>query len=70
MHLSVTKLHVVFSVSHDHSTCISHTQVSTQLYSAREKQQLTDLIDTMISYGLTYKQEKGSDGQYTYILDP
>ena len=45
-------------------------KVSTQLYSAREKQQLTDLVDTMISYGLTYKQEKGADGQYTYILDP
>ena len=45
-------------------------KVSTQLYSAREKQQLTDLVDTMISYGLTYKQKKGADGQYTYILDP
>jgi chromosome transmission fidelity protein 18 len=48
----------------------SFRPVSTQLYSAREKQQLTDLVDTMISYGLTYKQEKGADGQYTYILDP
>ena len=45
-------------------------QVSTQLYTAREKQQLADLVDTMISYGLTYKQERGSDGQYTYMLDP
>ena len=47
-----------------------HFQVSTQLYTAREKQQLSDLVDTMISYGLTYKQEKGPDGQYTYVLDP
>jgi chromosome transmission fidelity protein 18 len=44
--------------------------VSTQLYTAREKQQLADLVNTMISYGLTYKQEKGPDGQYHYILDP
>jgi chromosome transmission fidelity protein 18 len=48
----------------------SFRPVSMQLYSAREKQQLTDLVDTMISYGLTYKQEKGADGQYTYVLDP
>ncbi len=45
-------------------------QVSIQLYSPREKQQLADLVDTMISYNLTYRQEKGVDGQYTYVLDP
>ena len=45
-------------------------QVSIQLYTAREKQQLTDLVDTMISYNLTYQQERGADGQYTYVLDP
>ena len=45
-------------------------QVSTQLYMAREKQQMSDLVSTMISYGPTYKQERGIDGQYTYILDP
>ncbi|KAL5473396.1 hypothetical protein EMCRGX_G027874 [Ephydatia muelleri] len=44
--------------------------VSIQLYSAREKQQLADLVNTMISCGVTYRQEKGPDGQYTYILDP
>jgi chromosome transmission fidelity protein 18 len=48
----------------------SFRPVSTQLYTAREKQQLADLVNTMISYGLTYKQEKGPDGQYHYILDP
>ena len=45
-------------------------QVSIQLYTAREKQQLADLVDTMISYNLTYQQERGADGQYTYVLDP
>ncbi len=45
-------------------------QVSTQLYSAREKRQFSDLVHTMISYSLTYSQERGADGQYTYALDP
>lgn len=45
-------------------------QVSIQLYSAQEKQQLLDLVGTMISYSLTYRQQRGPDGQYTYILDP
>ena len=44
--------------------------MSTQLYSAQEKQQLLDLVGTMISYNLTYRQERGVDGQYTYVLDP
>ncbi|XP_064406884.1 chromosome transmission fidelity protein 18 homolog isoform X2 [Halichondria panicea] len=48
----------------------SFRPVSTQLYSAQEKQQLLDLVGTMISYNLTYRQERGVDGQYTYVLDP
>lgn len=40
------------------------------MYTAREKQQLADLVDTMISYNLTYHQERGLDGQYTYVLEP
>lgn len=45
-------------------------QVSTELLSAREKQQLDELVDTMIRYNMTYIQEKNFDGQYTYVLDP
>ena len=41
-----------------------------QLYTAREKQQLADLVDTMISYNLSYHQERTPEGSYTYILDP
>lgn len=44
--------------------------VNTQLFSAREKQQLVELIDTMIGYNLTYHQERNFEGQYTYVLDP
>lgn len=45
-------------------------QVSTQLYSAREKQQLSSLVGTMLAYSLTYHQERTPDGQYLYRLEP
>ncbi|TRY77674.1 hypothetical protein DNTS_017957 [Danionella cerebrum] len=44
--------------------------VNPQLYSSREKQQLSDLIDTMINYNLTYRQDRTPEGQYVYILEP
>ncbi|XP_064151379.1 chromosome transmission fidelity protein 18 homolog isoform X1 [Loxodonta africana] len=44
--------------------------VSTQLYSACEKQQLADLVGTMLAYSLTYRQERALNGQYTYRLEP
>ncbi|KAM6250098.1 chromosome transmission fidelity protein 18 homolog [Porphyrio hochstetteri] len=44
--------------------------VSTQLYSLKEKQQLADLISTMLAYNLTYHQERLPEGQYVYKLDP
>ncbi|KAL1779223.1 chromosome transmission fidelity protein 18-like isoform X1 [Sigmodon hispidus] len=44
--------------------------VSTQLYSAREKQQLASLVGTMLAYSLTYHQERSPDGQYFYRLEP
>lgn len=45
-------------------------QVNPQLYSTREKQQLYDLIDTMINYNLTYRQDRTPEGQYTNVLEP
>lgn len=45
-------------------------QVSTQLYSTREKEQLAGLVGTMLAYSLTYRQERAADGQYTYRLEP
>lgn len=45
-------------------------QVNTQLYSMKEKQQLAELINTMLAYNLTYHQERTMDGQYVYKLDP
>ena len=45
-------------------------QVNTQLYSAREKEDLAELIRIMITYNMTYNQEKTPEGQYVYVLDP
>uniref|UniRef100_A0A8C8SAR7 Chromosome transmission fidelity protein 18 homolog n=1 Tax=Pelusios castaneus TaxID=367368 RepID=A0A8C8SAR7_9SAUR len=44
--------------------------VNTQLYSLKEKQQLADLISTMLAYNLTYQQQRTPEGQYIYQLDP
>ncbi|XP_027989912.2 chromosome transmission fidelity protein 18 homolog [Eptesicus fuscus] len=44
--------------------------VSTQLYSTREKLQLSSLVGTMLAYSLTYRQEHTPDGQYVYRLEP
>ncbi|XP_072273094.1 chromosome transmission fidelity protein 18 homolog [Pyxicephalus adspersus] len=44
--------------------------VNTQLYSMKEKQQLAELINTMLAYNLTYHQERTMEGQYVYKLDP
>ena len=41
-----------------------------QLYSAKEKAQIKTLIDNMLSFSLTYQQEKTEDGQYRYVLEP
>lgn len=49
---------------------MSLLQVNPQLYSTREKQQLYDLIDTMINYNLTYRQDRTPEGQYNYVLEP
>ncbi|XP_062508820.1 chromosome transmission fidelity protein 18 homolog [Corticium candelabrum] len=44
--------------------------ISVQLFTKQEKCQLRDLVDTMISYNVTYRQNRGEDGQYVYALDP
>ena len=46
------------------------SQVNTQLYSAREKNDLAQLIKVMIAYNITYRQERTPEGQYTYVLEP
>lgn len=44
--------------------------VNTQLYSAKEKQELKHLVEILIAYNLTYVQEISLEGQYSYRLDP
>ncbi|XP_072513774.1 chromosome transmission fidelity protein 18 homolog [Salminus brasiliensis] len=50
--------------------CPKLRPVNPQLYSTREKQHLCELIDTMINYNLTYRQDRTPEGQYTYVLEP
>ncbi|XP_015673740.1 chromosome transmission fidelity protein 18 homolog [Protobothrops mucrosquamatus] len=44
--------------------------VNTQLYNQNEKEQLSQLINIMLTYNLTYHQEQTPEGQYIYKLDP
>ena len=50
--------------------CCTTRQVNTQLYSAREKAELSQLVRVMIAYNLTYQQTRAADGQYNYCLEP
>uniref|UniRef100_A0A3B3Q225 Chromosome transmission fidelity protein 18 homolog n=1 Tax=Paramormyrops kingsleyae TaxID=1676925 RepID=A0A3B3Q225_9TELE len=50
--------------------CPKLRPVNPQLYSTREKQQLVELIDTMMCYNLTYRQDRTPEGQYRYLLEP
>ncbi|XP_046856217.1 LOW QUALITY PROTEIN: chromosome transmission fidelity protein 18 homolog, partial [Xenia sp. Carnegie-2017] len=52
--------------------CLSLTlrTINMQLFSSDEKQQMRDLINTMITYNINYLQERNIEGQYSYIFDP
>lgn len=45
-------------------------QVNPQLFSSREKEQMRELISTMLAYNLSYRQDRTPEGQYTYMLEP
>ncbi|XP_034394434.1 chromosome transmission fidelity protein 18 homolog isoform X2 [Cyclopterus lumpus] len=44
--------------------------VNPQLFSSREKEQMHELINTMLAYNLSYRQDRTPEGQYTYFLEP
>ncbi|XP_029917755.1 chromosome transmission fidelity protein 18 homolog [Myripristis murdjan] len=50
--------------------CPKLRPVNPQLFSSREKQQMRELIDTMLAYNLSYRQDRTPEGQYTYVLEP
>ncbi|XP_061129460.1 chromosome transmission fidelity protein 18 homolog isoform X3 [Syngnathus typhle] len=50
--------------------CPKLRPVNPQLFSCREKEQMSELIDTMLAYNLSYRQDRTPEGQYTYILEP
>ncbi|XP_068177766.1 chromosome transmission fidelity protein 18 homolog isoform X2 [Antennarius striatus] len=50
--------------------CPKLRPVNPQLFSTREKQQMRELIDTMLAYNLSYRQDRTPEGQYIYVLEP
>ncbi|XP_018539965.1 chromosome transmission fidelity protein 18 homolog [Lates calcarifer] len=50
--------------------CPKLRPVNPQLFSSREKEQMRELIDTMLAYNLSYRQDRTPEGQYTYVLEP
>ncbi|XP_063243725.1 chromosome transmission fidelity protein 18 homolog isoform X2 [Bacillus rossius redtenbacheri] len=44
--------------------------VNIQLYSAREKAELSQVVGIMVEYNLSYIQEKTPEGSYVYKLEP
>jgi len=45
--------------------------VNTQLFSAKEKAELANVVSVHIAYNLTYQQERDAEtGQYVYKMDP
>ncbi|XP_056893029.1 chromosome transmission fidelity protein 18 homolog [Takifugu flavidus] len=50
--------------------CPKLRPVNPQLFSSREKEQMHELVDTMLAYNLSYRQDRTPEGQYTYVLEP
>ncbi|CAG5928696.1 unnamed protein product [Menidia menidia] len=50
--------------------CPKLRPVNPQLFSSREKEQMHELISTMLAYNLSYRQDRTPEGQYTYVLEP
>uniref|UniRef100_A0A146VUQ8 Chromosome transmission fidelity protein 18 homolog n=1 Tax=Fundulus heteroclitus TaxID=8078 RepID=A0A146VUQ8_FUNHE len=50
--------------------CPKLRPVNPQLFSSREKEQMRELINTMLAYNLAYRQDRTPEGQYTYVLEP
>lgn len=44
--------------------------VPSHLYSPKERADLTRIINVMLEFGLSFVQEKNSQGGYIYNLDP
>lgn len=45
-------------------------KVSIQLLSKNEKERFDSLVELMILFNLNYRQEKTTDGQFGFVLDP
>lgn len=46
------------------------SQISTQLFTQKEKEDLAKVVNIMIDYGLNYFQERDADGSFNFVLNP
>ena len=44
--------------------------MSSQLHTPREEEELRRVLDLMVAYNLTYRQQRDAEGQYQYLLEP
>jgi len=44
--------------------------ISIQLFTQKEKEDLTKVVNIMISYGLNFFQERDTDGSFNFVLNP
>jgi hypothetical protein len=44
--------------------------VTIQLLSKSEKEKFENLLKIMLAFNLNYNQEKGADGQFSFVLEP
>lgn len=45
-------------------------QISIQLFTQKEKEDLAKVVNIMIDYGLNFFQERDADGSFNFILNP
>ncbi|XP_043970698.1 chromosome transmission fidelity protein 18 homolog isoform X2 [Gambusia affinis] len=65
LHLSLDVLTLLLDI-----ICPKLRPVNPQLFSSREKELMRELINTMLAYNLSYRQDRTPEGQYTFMLEP
>uniref|UniRef100_A0A096LX22 CTF18, chromosome transmission fidelity factor 18 homolog (S. cerevisiae) n=1 Tax=Poecilia formosa TaxID=48698 RepID=A0A096LX22_POEFO len=65
LHLTLDVLTMLLDI-----ICPKLRPVNPQLFSSREKELMRELINTMLAYNLSYRQDRTPEGQYTFMLEP
>ncbi|XP_054879093.1 chromosome transmission fidelity protein 18 homolog isoform X2 [Poeciliopsis prolifica] len=65
LHLTLDVLTLLLDI-----ICPKLRPVNPLLFSSREKELMRELINTMLAYNLSYRQDRTPEGQYTFMLEP